>query len=80
MYSLITDADERVVDCADAVGNLHLLYLMTFSPLGKRAVSYVICLEDNLLVLLPFAELTGMRQIMLKFKIFLEDVYNDIDH
>ena len=48
-----------MVDGADAVGNLHLLYLMTFSPLGKRAVSYVLTLEDNLQVILPFAEPTG---------------------
>ena len=56
-----------MVDGADAVGNLHLLYLMTFSPLGKRAVSYVLTLEDNLQVILPFAELTGTSHDILVY-------------
>ena len=59
-----------MVDGADAVGNLHLLYLMTFSPLGKRAVSYVLALEDNLQVLLPFAELTGTSHDIFGAQIF----------
>ncbi len=54
-------AEEKTVDSGEVVGSLHLLYLMTFNPLGKRAVSYVFCLEDNLLALLPFAELSGEK-------------------
>ena len=43
---------------------------MTFSPLGKRVVSYVLTLEDNLQVLLPFAELTGTSHDIFGVQIF----------
>ncbi len=47
------------MDSAHVVESLHQLYLMTFTPLGRRVVPRVLGMDDNLLALLPFAECSG---------------------
>ena len=47
------------VDNAEALGILHNLFSMTFTPQGLEAVIYVLGLDDNVRVLLPFVEHSG---------------------
>lgn len=40
---------------------LHMLYTMTFTPLGHSAVIQVLTYQDNISVLLPFVTLSGIE-------------------
>ncbi len=64
--SIFLDPSVKVIDDPEVLGTLHTLYSMTFNLLGKKAVAAVLSMEDNLQVLLPFAELTGNNQLFMK--------------
>jgi len=48
------------VDDAEVLAILHSLYSITFTPQGRDAVVTVFTLDENIGVLLPFVELTGI--------------------
>ena len=57
---LAADKCQKGVDDAEVLGILHSLYSMTFTSQGRESVAFVFSLDDNLKVLLPFLEVTGM--------------------
>jgi hypothetical protein len=48
------------IDDAEVLAILHGLYSITFTPQGRDAFVTVFTLDDNIDVLLPFIEMTGM--------------------
>ena len=58
---LAADKSEKGVDDAEVLGILHSLYSMTFTTQGRQSVAFVFGFDDNLRVLLPFIEVTGMK-------------------
>ena len=43
----------------EPIGYLHMLYTMTFTPLGHTAVVQVLTYNNNIKAFIPFVKLTG---------------------
>ena len=54
-----SDQDQKDVDDAEALAVLQALYTMTFTPQGRDAAVYVLGLEDNVDIFMPFIQVTG---------------------
>lgn len=60
---------KNLAEDPDPVSMLHMLYTMTFTPLGHSAVVQVLTYENNISVLVPFVTLSGRCTLPTKQKI-----------
>ena len=56
---LFPDKSQKNLDDADVLVVLQALYTMTFNPQGRDAFVYVLGLDDNVNIFLPFIQITG---------------------
>jgi len=56
------DSSEKQLDDAESLSILHNLFSLTLTPRGRETVVYMMGLDDNLGVLMPFIEFTGDKE------------------
>ena len=58
-YLLISDESTKNIDDTESLSVLYNFNTLTMSLLGRQAVVHVMCMQDNLSVLMPFISFEG---------------------